>query len=217
MKVFISYSKDDKDIAGNLKRYFEQYKDVECFIAHDDIEPGSEWEKEILDKLSTTEYFLPLQTQSLEESYWCQQEAGIAFNRKIKIIPLKLDTNGKNPVGFYARYQGFKIKASDLSGSVKRFLIREGLIDAEDHEEVEKRMLIFQASDSWAQANKNSQLLLQLEDKFSNADVLRIVGIILSNNQILSSFAARKRLKDFFMRHSEIINSKDFENFLSYE
>ena len=44
-KIFISYSKFDKKIAGIIKRCFEEYKDINCFLAHDDIDPGSEWEK----------------------------------------------------------------------------------------------------------------------------------------------------------------------------
>ena len=56
-KIFISYSQKDKEIAGDLKRYFEEYDQISCFIAHDDIAPGSQWEQEILDNLETSIFF----------------------------------------------------------------------------------------------------------------------------------------------------------------
>jgi hypothetical protein len=41
MKIFVSYSQEDKELARNLKRSFEEYDNIECFMAHDAIEPGS--------------------------------------------------------------------------------------------------------------------------------------------------------------------------------
>ena len=217
MKIFISYSKEDKKVAGELKICFEHYKDIECFIAHDDIKQGTDWEEEILNNLSVANYFLPLQTENLVKSYWCQQEAGIAFNRKIKITPLISDVDGIDPVGFYAKYQGFKIKTGDLNSSVKRFLIKEGVVAEENFEEIEKRMLILAASNTRAEADANSQLLLELEDNFSEADVIKVVEIVLSNEQIFGSYAARFRLKKFFTKHANIISGEQLKEFLSYE
>ena len=56
MKIFISYSQEDKELAGDLKRSFEEYDSVKCFIAHDDITPGSEWEKKILSNLDPNSF-----------------------------------------------------------------------------------------------------------------------------------------------------------------
>lgn len=217
MKIFISYSTNDKKVAGQLKKYFEHYRDIECFIAHDDIKPGTEWEGDILNNLSDADYFLPLQTESLVKSYWCQQEAGIAFNREIKIIPLIPDVGGIDSVGFYARYQGFKIKVSDLGGSVKKFLNKEGVVIEKDSAEIEKRMMILATSYTWDEADKNTRSLLELEDKFSEGDIIRVVEIVLSNDQILSSYAARPRLRKFFAKHADIIDREQIEKLLSYK
>jgi len=175
MKIFISYSKDDKRIAGELKKYFEHYENIECFIAHDDIKPGTKWEEDILSNLSDADYFLPLQTVNLIKSYWCQQEAGIAFNREIKIIPLIPDVDGIDPVGFYAKYQGFKIKVSDLSSSVKKFLIKENVIVDEDFEENGKSK---QKSDIWQKIGRFKLL----------------IGIIVAFLAILTYFGIRPKM-----------------------
>lgn len=120
--IFISYSKHDKHLAGAIKRGFEQNKEIKCFVAHDDIEPGSEWGKEILKNLRTSNFFMPIQTPKLVESYWCQQEAGICLELEIGIIPLIPDQGGVDPVGFYSKYQGFVIKTNDIPASVNHLI-----------------------------------------------------------------------------------------------
>ena len=55
--IFISYSKFDRLLAGELKIAFEELEGFTCFVAHDDIIPGSEWEKEILDNLDKANFF----------------------------------------------------------------------------------------------------------------------------------------------------------------
>ncbi|MBF0217743.1 MAG: toll/interleukin-1 receptor domain-containing protein [Candidatus Omnitrophica bacterium] len=213
-KIFISYSTKDKDIAGELKRSFEDYDVIECFIAHDDIVHGSEWEKEILDKLQVARYFMPLQTDNLTQSYWCQQESGIAYAKGIKIIPLIPDDGGTEPVGFYAKYQGFKIKVNDLRMSVKLWLIKEGIIQQDNSEELEKRMIIFSSSDSWSEAAENTRSLLELEECFVLGDVLRILDIAISNDQIWCSYAAKPILKKLFVKYATHIPREKIEKFL---
>lgn len=215
-KIFISYSQKNKEIAGDLKRYFEEYDQISCFIAHDDIAPGSQWEQEILDNLETSNFFMPLQTEHLIKSLYCQQEAGIALARKIKIVPLIPDVEGVDPVGFYSKYQGFKIKINDLRESVRLWLIKEGIIEAKDYEELEKRMMIFEMSGSFAEAGENARSLFELESQFTKAEVLRIIEATLKNNQILDSYAANGYLRPFFIKHASIISKKQMEEFLKH-
>jgi hypothetical protein len=214
-KIFISYSMQNKEIAGDLKRYFEEHSDIECFIAHDDIVSGSEWEKEIIRNLESADFFMPLQTEQLTKSYWCQQEAGFAFAKGTKIIPLIPDQDGVEPMGFYKRFQGLNIKTKDLRSSLKIWLIKEGIIADDKSEEVEKRMLVFDKSGSWTEAADNAQSLLELEEHFTNGDILRIVEITLKNDQIRSSFDAQKLLKKFFMKYTSIISKTQIEELLS--
>ena len=118
--IFISYSKFDRLLAGELKIAFEELEGFTCFVAHDDIIPGSEWEKEILDNLDKANFFMPLQTEHLIKSHWCQQEAGISLNKGIEIVPLIPDSAGVDPIGFYAKYQGCKIKREAVKDSVEK-------------------------------------------------------------------------------------------------
>ena len=122
-EVFISYSSKDKVLAGDIKRLLEKHDGIRCFLAHDDIIPGSEWEKEILSNLETCQVFLSLQTDNLTHSYWCQQESGFLLPRKIPVIPIVPDGVGK-PVGFHAKYHAFPLKVNDLEKSIDK-LVKE--------------------------------------------------------------------------------------------
>lgn len=218
MKIFVSYSaKYNKEIAGKLKEYFEEYPNVECFVAHDDILQGSTWEQEILDNLNTCDYFLPIQTENLTQSFWCQQEAGIAFSSHKKIIPLIPESDECAPVGFYARFQGFKIKEYDLRGSVKRFLIKEKIIEEGNHDEIEKRKIVFAGSQSFASACTNAEYLCELQADFTDADILDILDITLGNNQICNSYAARPTLKGLFQSKVRMLPKEKIEILHEYE
>lgn len=213
-KIFISYSsKYNKSIAGDIKRFFEEYKNIKCFVAHDDIVQGSIWEKEILKKIEEADYFLPIHTKHFEISYWCQQEAGYAFAKGKKIIPLIPDIDGTDPVGFYAKFQAFKIKIGDLRSSIRLFLIKENIIPPSNTSEIGKRIYMFSKSDSYEEAGQLARSVLEFEDNFKKDDILRIVDIALENNQVKNSYKAREVLKNFFKRHLDIIPKNKIEEF----
>ena len=96
-------------------------------------------------------------------------------------------------------------------------MIKEGIISEGNASEIEKRMLLFSASDSFAEAGENVRLLCEFENDFTNADILKIVDITLSNGQIINSFTARPHLRRLFMKHSSIIPKEKLEEFLKYE
>ena len=199
IRIFISYSNNDKKIAGKIKKYFEEYDGITCFLAHDDIVPGSQWEDDILKNLKEATFFMPLQTVNLINSFWCQQEAGIAVAKDKDIVPLIPDENGVDPIGFYSKYQGIKINLSDLRGSIKFWLVKKGIIKNRDEDILEKRLILFERSESWADATKNIKALLELEDDFSKSDILRIAEASTENPQIFSSFGARPYIKEFLI------------------
>ena len=217
LKIFISYSSAQKEIAGELKRWFEEHDVIECFIAHDDIVPESAWEQEILMNLETSDFFMPLQTENMSRSFWCQQEAGFAVAKKIRIIPLIPNVDGVDPVGFYAKYQGFRIRVEDLRGSVRKWLIQEGVSIQESTEDVEKAILLLESSRSFIEAGKNTKLLLEMESKFIKADILRVMGVAVNNSEILHSWDARSSLKPFIARHIKLIPKEQVEIFLKAE
>jgi len=113
--VFIGYSSQEKKIGGRLKQLLQSYCGYDVFIAHDDI-PGSEiWEKEILQAIKKTAFFIPLVSHSFKTSEYTDQETGCAVCMDKKIIPIKLDNT--NPYGFINKFQAlqYKIKPQPVS------------------------------------------------------------------------------------------------------
>ncbi len=101
VKAFISHTHERKDIAERLKEILS-LRCVDAFVAHKDIEPCEEWQKEIDRALRHMDFFISIHTKGFKEKFWCHQEIGYALSRNKKIIPLKLD---EDPVGFIAKIQ----------------------------------------------------------------------------------------------------------------
>ncbi len=215
MKIFLSYSGENKLLAGRIKRALEEFDDIECFVAHDDIKSGSKWEDKILENLKQADYFMPLQTQELSDSFWCQQEAGIAIALETQIVPLIPDKGGIDPVGFYSRYQGARINIDDLRPSIRRLLIQQEIIEADNvAEELETHLLIFERSNTWAEASENFDTLIKYEDKFSKGQIKRIAQAVVDNNQIRDSYSAQFKIKRFIKKHAQLIPRDQLEQIL---
>jgi hypothetical protein len=102
IKVFISHLSSDRDIAHRLKSALEANNFI-GFVAHDDIEPTSEWRTEILRALNDMDLFICIISENYKDSFWCQQEAGYATCRGKAIISIKFDA--ADPLGFISAYQ----------------------------------------------------------------------------------------------------------------
>ena len=106
MNAFISYSNQDRVIAGQVKTYLEGYN-ISAFLAHEDINVTEVWRERILQELAQTTVFIPLLSVAFKESDWASQEIGFALGRNVLIIPISLD--GTIPYGFLAAVQGGRI------------------------------------------------------------------------------------------------------------
>lgn len=105
LKVFISYSTDDKAIAGNIHGQLRVHG-VESFLAHENIVVSSDWKAHILSELSTANAMIVLLSKAYQTSDWTDHELGYYFARTNDtglIIPISRD--GTLPYGFFAHIQ----------------------------------------------------------------------------------------------------------------
>ncbi|MCL4378358.1 MAG: toll/interleukin-1 receptor domain-containing protein [Actinobacteria bacterium] len=109
IKVFISYSTIDKEIAHQVSRKLEGWG-LDVFLAHEDIEVSEQWKEIILKNLYSCDVFIPIITENFKNSDWTSQEVGIAFagEKDIFIVPLK--KGNFIPFGFI-----FPIQAKDIN------------------------------------------------------------------------------------------------------
>ena len=112
IKVFISYSTEDKIIAAKIKEILVSFG-IKCFMAHDDIEISEEWKLRIINELNEADIFIPLLSNNFKSSDWCSQESGIACYRNILFIPLTLNKNIQ-PYGFMNFRQGGFISLNSI-------------------------------------------------------------------------------------------------------
>jgi hypothetical protein len=117
VRLFISHRDIHKRAARVLADELEGYG-LSCFVAHDTIEPRSEWRKEILKGLQTMEAMLVFLTDDFAESTWTNQEVGYAVGKNIPVISLKLGE--KDPPGFISHEQALRGRVDDPSESAKK-------------------------------------------------------------------------------------------------
>ncbi len=193
MKVFLSYSTQDKVIAGLIKSFLEPFG-VEVFLAHEDIEPSYEWQEVIIEQLKTCNAFVPLLTENFHSSNWTDQETDFALSRQIPIIPIDA---GEKPYGFIGKYQAFPFNMKEMYKSCLGIIkiISTKLVLGEEFSN--SLIEVFGSSNSFNEAGINSELLLEFSPSFTVQQKNDILKLAASNEQIYYSYAAREKLKRF--------------------
>ncbi len=102
-KLFLSHLSEHKVQVHELKSKLKCFG-IDAFVAHDDIDVSSEWQKEIELALRSMDSLVALVTPKFRESSWCDQEVGWARGRGVPIITAKL---GIETHGFTGKYQAF--------------------------------------------------------------------------------------------------------------
>ena len=105
-RLFISHLTKDKIAISNLKKCLA-YFGIDCFVAHEDIEPSKEWVKEIKKALRSADALCAVFSDGFCDSKWCDQEVGTALGRRIPVISV---SKGADPHGFLSEYQAIKSK-----------------------------------------------------------------------------------------------------------
>jgi hypothetical protein len=106
MKAFISYAHADRKIAGQIKAEMAEFQ-IDCFLAHEDLEPSVEWQKEIKAEFKDCTLFFALVSSHFRVSKWADQEVGMAVAWNKIIVPFSLE--GVAPYGFIGKYQSRKV------------------------------------------------------------------------------------------------------------
>jgi len=120
-RLFVSHLSAHKSKATRLRDCLELHN-VSAFVAHEDIIPTLDWQKEIEKALRTMDAFLAVHTKGFSDSSWCQQEVGFAVARDVKIISLRMD---EDPTGFLASRQALSRNnrsAEEIAAEIKKLL-----------------------------------------------------------------------------------------------
>ena len=147
MKVFLSYSSDDKESAGRVKINLEVYG-LTPFLAHEDIEASEEWRDVILTELENSDVFIPIVTEDFYASHWTDQETGIAVAHGIFIVPIKVS---EDPRGLIRHVQAARMRGNNVAAccrEVVEAIAKEAVLG-----EILRDALIEKLGDSWSFGN----------------------------------------------------------------
>ena len=86
--VFVSYSRDDKELADQIRRALAD-AGVATSIADDMVPPGSRWRETLVEKLDKADAVVAVVSKSTVESSWTMTELSIAWGANKKIIGVR--------------------------------------------------------------------------------------------------------------------------------
>lgn len=121
VEVFLSYSHNDKALAGKLSAFLEE-RGIDVFLAHEDIEISEEWRREIFSHLESCDVLLALLTPDFEGSAWANQEVGFVMRRMVPVVPIIVGKVDIKRFGFLEGIQGFPIKGENPEQYFERIL-----------------------------------------------------------------------------------------------
>jgi len=197
VRVFLSHKASVKAQVSELKKHLANCG-VAAFVAHEDIEPTAEWQREIEQALFTMDALVALLTKDYHDSNWTDQEAGVAIGRGVPVIPIRL---GTDPYGLMGKFQAlgqcdwndianmaagvFKVLYKCLSDKSRLF---------------ECALHAYAQAQTWNDSAWKVQHLLSLFDTLTRDQVSRILTAFEENSQNHNSFEGRGNLQTLLKR-----------------
>ncbi|MCY3545126.1 MAG: toll/interleukin-1 receptor domain-containing protein [Chloroflexi bacterium] len=100
--AFLSHRAAYRGQVAQVREYLEKHG-LRCFVAHEDVNPSTIWQNEILNALNTMDVFIGFVTSDFHGGGWPDQEVGYAYQRGVPRVFAKLE--GADPLGMVAREQ----------------------------------------------------------------------------------------------------------------
>ena len=87
---FLSYSSEDKELAEFINKELKRHE-ITSFMASDSLQPGQDWQQEILENLKHSKWVVLLASRVACLSPFVNQEIGGALLDSKKLIPIVWD------------------------------------------------------------------------------------------------------------------------------
>lgn len=200
-RLFMSHTSGKKTLVAAVKAALTPYG-VDAFVAHEDIEPTTEWVSAIEVALDTCHALAAFLTEGFHESKWTDQELGFCMKRRILILPIRV---GVDPYGFISRYQALSPPATG-TGQEKLAGLAESIVntlvghDLTSQNMSEALLAQFEHSRHFSEAKRNASLL----DKVPrwNADQLSRLSAAATNNyENANAFGVPDRVRQIIEKH----------------
>ena len=203
-RMFLSHKVTYKKETAELKKKLN-FWGIDCFVAHEDIEPTSEWQKEIEKALFSMDCLVALMTKDFPESNWTDQEVGVAFGRQVPIICPRL---GKDPYGFIGKFQGLSAGWDTLDIELVKLLLKK------EPKYVDCYIEALKKCDSFDNGNKYAKVLPVIE-KLTNSQAMKLKSIYEENGELQGAFGFNGTKSRYYgaglSYHLKRITGRDFD------
>lgn len=194
-RLFISHLSDNKTSAKNLKTCLEKWG-IHGFVAHEDIEPTTEWTQVLYDALFSMDALCAILVKKFRYSSWCDQEVGIALGQNKLCIPINKEII---PYGFLGRYQ--MIKADGLDSSQVAQKVSECIFrDTRTHGIYCNNLVRLLIN---AKTEEKAINWINIINHFANMErvYVELIHKEYSNNSILTAPPILGKINDLFKRY----------------
>lgn len=187
VRLFLSHKATVKIEASELKKALASYG-ISAFVAHEDIEPTEEWQREIERALFSMDALAAILTDDFPDSAWTDQEVGVALGREVPVIGVRV---GKDPYGLMGKWQGLggcSLKnpagmAANIHNLLhKRLSDKSGLFTG--------ALEVYKTSKSFQASGENVKLFTRFE-KLESTQIDAVLAAYRANEQNKDSFAGR--------------------------
>lgn len=204
LDVFVSHSNSEKEIATDLKQKLQD-PNMRVFLAHDDIDGGEDWMKEIYEHINECDVFVILLSKEYHQANFTDQETGIAYTMNKPMIPISLD--GTKPYGFMSKYQSTN---TILPFSDDKIIEIKNLIYA--HTKQGQQIidnLIDQLANATSFVNANALVKLVFSfTKFSKTQINKIAKAFLENYELRGGWTSSQYITELITQNMKKIDPK---------
>jgi hypothetical protein len=189
-RLFISHVSSHKQRAEYLRQELSRYH-ISGFVAHETIEPGKLWQREIEAALRTMQAMAAVITPDFHESKWTDQEIGWALGSGTYVLPIRREAD---PYGFIGEIQGIQArgkKVHEVADEVFDVLLRETRTRGAMLDALTAR---FERTDSYREARDN-MTLLERAAPLPERLIRRVEVAVRSNDQIADATGVPKRVE----------------------
>jgi hypothetical protein len=180
VRLFLSHLNGVKVEVSRLKVSLSTYG-VDCFVAHEDIEPSQAWHEEIEFALRSMDALCAVVTPGFNASKWTDQEVGFGLGRNVPVIALKC---GHDPYGLLGKHQALNI---DLARSAPA---AEKIMEVMFKQESLRTKLVAglaaacAASASYQDAKLSAKMVAKYKADLTDAQIVELLKATKLNSQV---------------------------------
>lgn len=198
-EVFISHADEDKKVAREIADEMRKHDGINVFVAHEDLEPGTNWKKDLTEKIFECDVFLAILTERFHPAEWTEQEVGIAHAFKKRMIPIRFDNT--TTTGFMTDYQATRISYPINEGEIKNLVDVMLAYSEEGQRYVNQLIDQLRSAGSFVDANAYAMILFNSTSKFTQEQINKIAEAYLENYEIRGGFTSKSKCLELFQKN----------------